>query len=106
MDYIQAVEREQERRKATDGLIADLLKVVKDSQWRVRHCAENTYCPYCLSEEQDSRLSYDQEYEGHNPGCPLASLMEKAEKYIGGEIVPPERLELVKAPCCQYLDEE
>lgn len=54
-----------------------LLKMVKASEWQTRHCAENSYCPYCAN---DDDIYKDQAI--HHKGCKYVRLTKKAEKVI------------------------
>lgn len=58
-------------------LIKDLLKMVKAGEWHVRHCAENTYCPYC-ERERDSWS----DQKKHHEGCKFVKLVKHAEETL------------------------
>mgnify|MGYP001588249428 CR=1 FL=1 len=63
-----------------DELVLELLKVVKANEWQRRHAAENTYCPFCST---DDDLWRDQ--KKHHPGCKYVILVTWAHAVIDGK---------------------
>lgn len=56
-------------------LVTELLKMVKQNEWQIRHAGENAYCPYCCDD-----IWVDQ--TKHNPGCHYVKMVAEAEKYL------------------------
>lgn len=54
-----------------------LVEHAKLTEWQTRHAAENRYCPYCESEEDEWR-----DQKEHHDGCHFVKYLKEAEDAV------------------------
>lgn len=58
-------------------LIVKLLAMAKANEWQYRNAAENRYCPYCATD--DEQWCDQQE---HHEGCQFVAVVAEAEQWL------------------------
>jgi hypothetical protein len=58
-------------------IVGKLLTIVKANEWQYRNAAENRYCPYCATDDEqwcDQRE--------HHEGCQFVAIVTEAEQWL------------------------
>lgn len=61
----------------TKELIEKLLNIVKAGEWQIHHAAENTYCPFCVTEDESW-----EDQKVHHEGCEFVALVSAANEWL------------------------